>query len=326
MFRIGILGAADIAYNKFIPALNTVEGAVCGGVASNTPGRAERFAEKYGLRLYSSYEEVLGDDNVDCVYIPLPPAFHYEWAKKGLLAGKHVFLEKPSTTAAAQTAELVKLAAEKGLVLQENYMFQYHAQLQAIQKIIASGELGRIRLYRTSFGFPKRGENDFRYNKDLGGGTMLDNGGYTVKLLSLLLGDSMRLLSAHLDMEEEKDIDIFGSAQFVNAEGVVGQAAFGMDCQYQCSLEVWGSRGRLTTGRIYTAPAGAPVSAVIEDAHGSRQIGLPQDDHFARSIEMFIKAVSDEEVRSSMYNALLRQSELVERIRRSGAGEDVQGK
>ena len=69
---------------------------------------------------------MLNDESVDCVYIPLPPAFHYEWAKKALLAGKHVFLEKPSTTSLKYTEELVKLAEERGLVIQENYMFQYH--------------------------------------------------------------------------------------------------------------------------------------------------------------------------------------------------------
>ena len=178
MFRIGILGAADIAFNRFLPALEKVQGVQCAGVASNSPDKLRRFVDKYNIHVYESYDEVIQDENVDCIYVPLPPVFHYEWAKKALLAGKHVFLEKPSTISAEQTRELVWLAGSMGLVLQENYMFQYHAQLADIEKIIASGELGKLRLVRTSFGFPRRAGGDFRYVKELGGGTMLDNGGY----------------------------------------------------------------------------------------------------------------------------------------------------
>lgn len=312
MLRIGILGAADIAYNKFLPSLNTIEGAVCTGIASNSPQKLNRFVESFGLKVYGSYEELINSADVDCVYIPLPPAFHYKWAKQVLLAGKHVFLEKPFTMSYDEAEELVGLARERGLAIQENYMFQYHAQLKAVMDIMNSGQLGKIRLIRTSFGFPRRPGNDFRYVKELGGGTMMDNGGYTIKLITKLLGNNVRLLSSRLDYEG--DIDIFGTADFVNEEGVLAQAAFGMDCQYQCSLEVWGSEGRLTTGRIYTAPAGLEVGAVIEDKNGRRELGLPSDDHFARSIEMYMRAVEDKELRENMAEELLIQARLVQAI------------
>lgn len=315
MFRIGILGAADIAFNKFIPALMKVEGVECAGVASNSPDKLKRFVEKYNVHVYSSYNEVIGDDSVDCVYIPLPPAFHYEWAKKALLAGKHVFLEKPSTTSADDTKELVGIAGEKGLVVQENYMFQFHAQLKEIENLIASGELGKLRLVRTSFGFPRRAEGDFRYVKELGGGTMMDNGGYTIKLIDMLLGESMRLVSSQLDYDEKTGIDIFGTAEFVNDDGVIAQAAFGMDCQYQCSLELWGSRGRLTTGRIYTAPDGFKQVALVETGAGSRTVELPSCDAFEESIKMYLRAVEDERLRESMAQELVRQAEFVDDVR-----------
>lgn len=317
MFRIGILGAADIAYNKFLPSLQTVEGVECAGIASNSPHKLERFVKEFGLKVYEGYDSIIEDINVDCVYIPLPPAFHYEWAKKALLAGKHVFLEKPSTTCLEKTKELVELARERGLVIQENYMFQYHAQLRDIIDIIESGELGKVRLIRTSFGFPRRGEGDFRYNKELGGGTMMDNGGYTIKLITKLLGNDVRLITSNLDYDDN-GIDIFGTAQFANADGVMAQAAFGMDCQYQCSLEVWGSLGRLTTGRIYTAPAGLEVSAHIEGGNGNRDIRLSSDDHFARSIEVFVNALEDEQLKRQLGEDLVVQASLVEQVIKNG--------
>lgn len=317
MFRIGILGAADIAFNRFLPALEKVQGVQCAGVASNSPDKLKRFVDKYNIHVYESYDEVIQDENVDCIYVPLPPVFHYEWAKKALLAGKHVFLEKPSTISAEQTRELVGLAGSMGLVLQENYMFQYHAQLADIEKIIASGELGKLRLVRTSFGFPRRAGGDFRYVKELGGGTMLDNGGYTIKLINRLLGRSTRLVASRLDYDEETGVDIFGTAEFMNADGVLAQAAFGMDCQYQCSLELWGSKGRLTTGRIYTTPDGFVPTALIETGAGSRSIELASCDAFEESIKMYLRAVDDDGLRAEMAQELVRQAEFVDAVRKN---------
>lgn len=317
MFRIGILGAADIAFNRFLPALEKIQGVQCAGVASNSPDKLRRFVDKYNIHVYESYDEVIQDENVDCIYVPLPPVFHYEWAKKALLAGKHVFLEKPSTISAEQTRELVGLAGSMGLVLQENYMFQYHAQLADIEKIIASGELGKLRLVRTSFGFPRRAGGDFRYVKELGGGTMLDNGGYTIKLINRLLGRSTRLVASRLDYDEETGVDIFGTAEFMNADGVLAQAAFGMDCQYQCSLELWGSKGRLTTGRIYTTPDGFVPTALIETGAGSRSIELASCDAFEESIKMYLRAVDDDSVRADMAQELVRQAEFVDAVRKN---------
>lgn len=317
MFRIGILGAADIAFNRFLPALEKVQGVQCSGVASNSPDKLKRFVDKYNIHVYESYDEVIQDENVDCIYVPLPPVFHYEWAKKALLAGKHVFLEKPSTISAEQTRELAGIAGSMGLVLQENYMFQYHAQLADIEKIIASGELGKLRLVRTSFGFPRRAAGDFRYVKELGGGTMLDNGGYTIKLINRLLGKSTRLVASKLDYDEETGVDIFGTAEFMNADGVLAQAAFGMDCQYQCSLELWGSKGRLTTGRIYTTPDGFVPTALIETGAGSRSIELASCDAFEESIKMYLRAVDDDSVRADMAQELVRQAEFVDAVRKN---------
>lgn len=317
MFRIGILGAADIAFNRFLPALEKVQGVQCAGVASNSPDKLKRFVDKYNIHVYESYDEVIQDENVDCIYVPLPPVFHYEWAKKALLAGKHVFLEKPSTISAVQTRELAGIAGSMGLVLQENYMFQYHAQLADIEKIIASGELGKLRLVRTSFGFPRRAAGDFRYVKELGGGTMLDNGGYTIKLINRLLGKSTRLVASKLDYDEETGVDIFGTAEFMNADGVLAQAAFGMDCQYQCSLELWGSKGRLTTGRIYTTPDGFVPTALIETGAGGRSIELASCDAFEESIKMYLRAVDDDSVRADMAQELVRQAEFVDAVRKN---------
>ena len=315
MLKIGILGGADIAFRMFLPALNESKGIECVGVASRTKSKRDRFAADYHIPVYETYNEISENPIVDIVYIPLPPALHYQWAKKALEYNKHVFLEKPSTTSYEESKDLVELASAKGLVLQENYMFQFHSQLQYIKELLRNDRIGNIHLIKSSFGFPMRSENDFRYNKDLGGGVLLDAGGYVVKLATLMLGNTIKVTSAVSNLSEIFGVDIFGSVSFVNSAGLVCQGSFGIDCHYQCSLEVWGKKGKLFTNRIFTAPPGYEPVITVEDANGTNTIKLAADKHFFHSIEKFVLAVTDDNIREKMYTDLLLQAQLVDEIK-----------
>jgi len=315
MIKMGILGGADIAYKMFMPALKKLNNIECIGVASNNEERRIKFFEGFDIPIFSTYDEIIGNPNIDAVYIPLPPALHYKWAKLALENKKHVFIEKPSTTDYILTEELVKLADKNDLALQENYMFQYHSQLKAIQNIIDSGKIGKVRLYKSSFGFPKRLEHDFRYSKNLGGGALMDAGGYVVKLAKLLLGDTIRVCGAQKQVDLDYEVDVFDSVMFSNDEGLAFQGSFGMDCHYQCELEIWGSKGKLSTDRIFTAPAGYTSTAVIESKEGQELVKLKPDMHFKNSIEEFCKAINDLHIRSEMKKDLLLQSKLVTEIK-----------
>ena len=313
--KIGILGTSEIAFRRFLPALAKSADFTYAGVASRTPEKGKHFQDSFGGRIYDGYDALLADESIEAVYVPLPPALHYVWGRKVLEAGKHLFLEKPSTTSASDTKALLELASEKGLAVHENYMFQYHAQIKALTDIVQSGRVGEVRLYRIAFGFPRRAANDFRYDKSLGGGALLDCGGYTLKLASMLLGDTARVAYSQLNSSDEFDVDLYGSAALVNDAGVTAQVSFGMDNGYKCELEVWGSKGCITTGRIFTAPAGFEPTAEVRVGNETEMVRLPPDDAFARSISRFAACIQDEAVREENYRAILHQAELVDAVR-----------
>ena len=185
--------------------------------------------------------------------------------------------------------------------------------------MLADGKIGNIRLIRTSFGFPLRQANDFRYSRALGGGALLDAGGYVTKLATLLLGETIEVRMAMLNTMDGYDVDMYGTVTFENAAGLTCQASFSMDNFYQCSLEVIGNKGRLYTNRIYTAPPTLEPDILIETADGSEHIKLSSDSHFAHSIEQFAKAVDDEAVRKKMAKDLVLQAKLVQEIRELGS-------
>lgn len=331
--KIGIICPSEIAFRRFLPSLQKVPAFSFAGVAIASPEewagdgkidekvlgiianerlKAQKFIDAYGGRIYEGYETLIKSDDIDVVYLPLPPALHYKWAKKALECGKHAYVEKPFTTSLENTHSLLSIASEKKLAVHENYMFIYHHQLQAIQDLIAEGEIGKVRQYRISFGFPRRAVGDFRYKKALGGGALLDAGGYCMKYASWLLGDTARLVCANSYYEPAFEIDIFGSCTMVNDEGTVVQMSFGMDCDYKCELDAWGSTGTLTTGRVLTAPDGLEPDMVIKHNQEYVTKKLPADNAFEKSIRRFYDCLTNGAIREDNYQIIQRQSMFVD--------------
>lgn len=339
MIKIGIICPSEIAFRRFMPALRKAEkDIVFAGIGYASPeewfgdtskvsleaireqqeresSKAKTFIDAYGGKIYRGYHALIESEDVDAIYLPLPPALHFKWAKMALENGKHVFVEKPSTTCLADTDELIRIASEKGLALHENYMFVFHDQLKAIDDVVARGEIGDVRLYRISFGFPRRAQNDFRYNKALGGGALLDAGGYTLKYADYLLGETAKVVTAQINYIPEFEVEMYGSATMVNDEGVTAQLAFGMDNDYKCEVEIWGSLGTIKTNRILTAPEGFVPRYTIKKNQDVDPHELPADDSFLKSILRFVECVGNENERITNYKVLIRQATLVSDFR-----------
>lgn len=335
--NLGIICPSEIAIRRFMPALQQCEKFKFAGIGvytkeerygdreindeefqailSKEKEKAYRFTDQYGGRIFNSYRDVATSSEIDAIYIPLPPALHFKWAKLALECGKHVLVEKPSTTSAATTNELIRLASERGLALHENYMFTFHEQLDAIDEIVKNGEIGDIRLYRISFGFPMREASDFRYNKVLGGGALIDAGGYTIRYAARLLGPTAKIQYAQSNYMDKFDVDMYGSAALTNDEGMTAQVAFGMDNNYKCELEIWGSQGTLTTGRVLTAPSDFAPKATIRKGNVDTIIDLPADDSFLKSIHHFADCINDEQTRKEQYTFISKQAELVDQFK-----------
>ena len=330
MKRIGIICPSEIAFRRFLPALKEAGCFEYAGVAiaskeefvgatdeilDKERAKAQTFVDNYGAKIYEGYNTLIHSTDIDAIYLPLPPGLHYQWAKEAVLAGKHILVEKPCTTSIKKTEDLLKTAKGKRLAVHENYMFAFHDQLEAVNAIVKSGEIGDVRLYRISFGFPMRAQNDFRYNKALGGGALLDCGGYTLKYASLLLGPTAKMKYAQSNSIDGFNVDMYGSAALVNDEGVTAQVAFGMDHNYKCELEVWCSKGTLYTNRILTAPAGFTPEVIIRKGNDEERRNLPADDAFKKSILHFSRCIEDVDVREDNYRSLLKQAKLVEEFK-----------
>ena len=336
MIRIGVVGTSAIAERRMIPAIRKepafrYEGAAFstreemgfrGAGADFAPvlekkrERARRFQESFGGRIWESYAEMLSDPDVDAVYIALPPALHFRWARLALEQGKHVLLEKPFTTRLEDAETLIRLAGEKGLAMAENYGFPLHAQMELIRGWMAEGAIGQLRLVRATFGFPHRDSSDFRYDPALGGGALLDCGGYTLKAATAVLGPAAEVLAAAASSLPGHRVDMTGSVLMRSPEGVCAQLAYGMDHDYRCELEIWGSEGTITASRIFTAPDGFPAPVRLKNRQGEQEKAAA-DDQFLKVLRQFAAGVENPARRAAAAEEILVQSRLTDAVRRA---------
>lgn len=342
--RIGVICPSEIAYRRFMPALKQIKEFDFIGIATyssierfghkdlneeeiiqlnNEKCKATKFIDEYGGKLFSSYEEIVSSEEIEALYIPLPPALHYRWAKQALENGKHVLVEKPSTINCKQTEELVNIARKNNVALHENYMFVFHKQIEQIKRMVEDKQIGDVRLSRVYFGFPRRASTDFRYNKELGGGALIDAGGYAIRLATMMLEGKSKIRYAQMNYIDEFDVDLYGSGALSDSKGNVIQIAYGMDNGYKCELEIWGSTGSVYSGRILTAPVGFIPTVTLTTAEGTRKIELSSDDTFKKSIEYFMKCILDQELREEEFHKMIAQAKLVDEYKEKANNEKL---
>ncbi|WP_340376213.1 Gfo/Idh/MocA family oxidoreductase [Streptomyces sp. SS7] len=315
VLRMGVLGCADIAVRRILPALVEHRSVRLVAVASRDRARSERLAARFGCAAVTGYRALLDRDDIDAVYVPLPPGMHHEWVAEALTAGKHVLVEKPLSTAYAQSAELVAMAERLGLALTENFMFLHHSQHAAVRDM--AGEVGELRVFSSSFGVPPPRSASFRHDPLLGGGALLDVGVYPLRAAQLHLSGELDVLGACLRVDESTGVDVAGSALLSTASGVTAQLDFGFQHSYRSAYALWGSRGRISVPRAFTPPREHRPVVRLEQQDRITEVTLSADHQVGNALDAFATAALTRTGRTALGESLLRQALLVEQVRKA---------
>jgi NDP-hexose-3-ketoreductase len=311
--RIGVLGCASIAKRSVIPAIKSIAEFELVAIASRTKEKAEEFASEFKCEAIEGYQNLIDRKDIDVIYMPLPTGLHEEWVLKALHAGKHIHIEKSLAMNYESANKMVDLAREKGLLIMENFMFIYHQQHQFVKGLIAQGEIGEIRCFRSSFGFPPLAAASFRYNKKLGGGSLLDAAAYTIRASQLFLGNELKVEAATLNTENT-EVDLFGGAYLKAPNGMFAEVAFGFDNFYQCNYEIWGSKGKLIVQRAFTPGAEFKPQITLEQQGDVIQYEVGAENHFISILNEFKRCVIEKDFESK-YEEILNQSRLLQELK-----------
>ena len=232
-----------------------VEGVAVTAIAARDPRRARAFATRFAVpKVHDSYADLIGDEELDAVYIPLPNGLHHEWMLAALRAGKHVLCEKPFTANASQAREVA--AASTDRVVMTAFHYRYHPLARRMEQVVRSGQLGEIQRVETSMCFPLPRFSDIRYNFDLAGGALMDAGCYALHCLRLLAPGTPKVTAAKaLTLKRDPRIDRAMTAEFTFDNGATGRIHTSMwsATLLRIRAAVFGTKGKLVVNN-YAAP------------------------------------------------------------------------
>lgn len=188
-FRWGVLGPGKIAA-VFAEDLRLLEDAEIVAVGSRTPGRAAVFAERYGIgSAHDNYEDVVGRDDVDAVYVATVNSTHFDAAMLALKAGKPVLVDKPLTMNGELAERLVTESEQRNVFLMEGMWVRFLPHLLRLRQVVADGAVGALTSVIADHGQALNPQDHRRvFAPELGGGCLLDLGVYPVALASMVLG------------------------------------------------------------------------------------------------------------------------------------------
>lgn len=311
IISIGVMSCANIAVRSVIPAIQMHPAFSLAAVASRDPLKAAAVATTFQCAHESSYDALLARKDIEAVYIPLPTGLHEEWVTKALAAGKHVFTEKSLAMDQPAAERIIEAAVSRQRVLMEDFMYRYHAQHAYVFDLLHSGFIGELRLFRSSFGFPPLPSDNFRYSRQLGGGALLDAAAYTVNAARWFLGNEIEVQDAQLFDSALHDVCLYGSASLRHpVTGLAAQIAFGFDNYYQCSYELWGSKGKITVERAFTPPPDLAPTVKLERQGELQTVQLKPDNHFYNILDEFAQCIRNGAYQKHR-NDLFHQSRLL---------------
>lgn len=287
----GILGTGRIARTFARSLLASGAGRVV-AVGSRTQSGADRLGDELGVeRRHGSYAALLADPAVEAVYIATPHPAHAEWAIRAAEAGKHILCEKPVGLNHAEAMTIVEAARRHGVLLMEAYMYRCHPQIARLVELIRGGAIGEVRAIQCAFSFDSGGDLGGRLlSQTLGGGGILDVGGYPVSLARLVAGAAHGQafaepteLQALGHLGPESRVDEWSAAVMRFPGDIVAQVAAGVRLRMERGARISGSAGSLFLPEPFTPAPDRPALIVLQRNDGSppEEIAVGPADSYA---------------------------------------------
>lgn len=273
--RFAIVGCGYVA-DYYLATLANHPELELTGVFDRDASRAERFARHHGRKRYGTLDELLGDREVEFVANLTNPRSHFEVSSAALLAGKHVYTEKPLSTSLPEAERLVELAESKGLLLGSAPCTVLGETAQTLWKALRERRIGTPRLayaemddgptplhdhgtWVSASGAPWPAKDEFEV------GCTLEHAGYSLTWLTAFFGPARTVTSFARVLKPDKGIPLdvltpdftVGTIEF--ASGVVARLTCGIFASPDHSLRIFGDEGVLTATDSWNF--GAPVYA-----------------------------------------------------------------
>jgi len=193
----GMIGCGDVTEKKSAPSFNKIDHSSLAGVTSRSKEKAVDYAKRHGVpRVFNTAEELIGDDNINAVYIATPPSSHAEYAIQAMMAGKPVYVEKPMAATYEDCVRMNEVSRDCNVPLFVAYYRRSMDYFLKVRELLSQHVIGKPILCRSSLHVQAR-EEDYQAD-DLpwrvvpeisGGGYFHDMGCHGLDILLYLFGE-----------------------------------------------------------------------------------------------------------------------------------------
>jgi predicted dehydrogenase len=320
--RWGVLGAAKIAIEKVIPAMQRGQWSTVTAIASRDLAKAQAAAERVGIAsTYGSYDDLLADPDIDAIYNPLPNHLHVPWTTRAAEAGKHVLCEKPIAMSADEARQLVEVRDRTGVKIQEAFMVRTHPQWIEARSLVRSGRIGELRAMLGAFSYFNDNRSNIRNIPEFGGGGLMDIGCYLINTSRFIFEREPARVMGLIDRDPALKVDRMASMMLdFDRAHLVGTCSTQM-VPYQ-RMHLLGTRGRIDLEIPFNAPPDRPCRLFVDSGAdlfggGIETIEFDTCDQYTIQGDLFSKAILDDtEVPAPLEDAV-RNMACIEAVFRS---------
>lgn len=244
-----VIGAGGIADRRTIPALLSDANNELVAVMDKAEVMAEKIGAKYGVKYYTDEEQMLRENECDCVYVSTPVMCHYDQAMLALKYGRHVFLEKPLGFNGEQAKQILDAFKKENKQLSIGYMMKYHNLNVMAKEMVEQDKIGQVASIRLQFTcwYPEI-DGAWRQIKKLGGGgALMDLGVHCIELAEFILGEEIEQVGGFMNTRTFKyEVEDQAILVFKTKSGVLGHIDVNFNVPDKASeskLEIYGTKG-----------------------------------------------------------------------------------
>jgi len=252
-FKWAILGPGTIA-NQFATGLTVIPDAELYAVGSRNKERADDFAKKYNIpKAYGSYEKMVKDKEIDCVYVSTPHPMHIDAVLLCIDNGLNVLCEKPFAMNKKETQIMIDAAQKKGVFIMEAHWTRFLPAIGKAMRWIENGKIGDVRMIHCDFSFRMDFDPESRLLKnELGGGGLLDVGCYTLSMATMIFGNNPDVITAVANIGTT-GVDEQAAMLLKYSGGQIAVLSCGVRTDTYHKLNVFGENGSISIDRFWCA-------------------------------------------------------------------------
>ena len=306
----GIIGLGHMAKN-FANSINELEETQLIGVSTRSLFKLIKFGYRFKINpsnLYKNYKKLLSSDNIQNVYIGTLNNSHFEIIKEAINAGKNILCEKPITINLEQALEVREKLVKSKVFFMEGIAYRSHPQTNHIVKLIKQNAIGKIVKIKSCFGFNagKPNKKSRLYNKDLGGGSILDLGCYPISISNLIANlnnekENLPIISKVKGefCETGVDTDLYAELKYPN--GVMSEIQLSITKNLENTTTIFGTNGVLCILDPWLPKKENTINIKINNEQKELK-SLSDLSLFANQIDVFEKVVKDKGLQSNYHS------------------------